>query len=156
MHGQRTPTLDAPPLPRYGLPQLVYAASPAVATDFTKQVPGGTFVRLVSVFCNLDTDSNAADREVTLEYRDAAGKVFCTAGAPVTVSADSANDYVFSSFQPEAVWPIDTRIVVPLSPILLIPSWTWALSIANVQVGDQLSAVRYVEELFYTEGEPPG
>jgi hypothetical protein len=156
MHGPRTPSLDAPPLQRYGLPQLVYAASPAVATDFTVQVTGGKFVRLVSVFCNLDTDSNAAAREVTLEYRDSAGRVFCSTGAPVTVSADSANDYVFSAFQPEAVWPIDTRIVVPLSPILLTPTWTWALHIVNAQVGDQLSAVRYVEELFYTEGEPPG
>jgi hypothetical protein len=42
---------------------------------------------------------------------------------------------------------------VTLPPLLLLPTFSWRIGVASIQVGDQLSRIRFVRELFYT-GEP--
>ena len=146
------PLLDAPPLTRYGLPELVYGISPAAGADFTQAVEGQVYVRLVSVFCRLVTDATVAAREVVVEYRDAADLRFGLSGAPVTVAASTTVDYAFSVFQGQADWPADTTILVPLAPVLLLPTWDFRLHIVNVQATDQISRIRYTWERFYADG----
>lgn len=156
MHGAMTPALDSPPLYRYGLPELVNGASPAAGADYTYTPGGGYFARLISCAAHLATDGTAANREVVLQYLTASDDVYCTAGAPVTVSASSAYGYTFSAFQPEAVWPVNTGILVPLSPIVLRPSDKFRLHIVNVQTGDALTAIRFLVERFYSDSPVPG
>lgn len=149
----RAPMLDAPPLVRYGIPSYVLGETPAAGAAFRTSVPGQNYVRLVTVFCRLVTDATVEDRGVFLEYLDGAGNRFAIAGAPVTQSALSTNDYSFQAQLEEAAWPIDGTILVPLAPVLLLPTFSWRLSAENLQAGDAISRVRYIEELFYT-GEP--
>lgn len=156
MSGARQQSLDSPGLFRYGLPELRQGTAPAAATDYTKTVDGRYFARLITVRATFATDANAANREVTLQYLDQSGNVYCVAGAPVTIPASQTYSYTFSAFQPEAVWPIDTGIVVPLSPVLLRPTDSFRLHIVNAQAADALTAIRYMWEMFYSDSPVPG
>jgi hypothetical protein len=149
-------SVDNPALYAYGFPELVEGVAPGAATDFTQAITGGFFVRLVTVRATLTTDGTAANREVTLECRNAAGSRYCVSGAPATVPASSTYTYTFSAFQPEAVWPVDTGLLIPLSPVIMRPTDSFRLHIVNAQAGDALSSIRWLWERFYSDSPPPG
>lgn len=155
MQHPRTPVLDSPALLRYGLPEFKSHTSPAVATDFTYQLPGDFYVRLVSVYCKFVADANAASREVVLQYLDAENNVFDLAGINTTVTANNTGLYAFSAFQPEAIATVDSSALVPLHPVILAPTQKFRLHVVNVQAGDQLSLIRTNWERFYTTNQPP-
>jgi hypothetical protein len=148
------PTLDSPPLQRFGLPSLEYGTSPAAAADFVQKIEGNYYVRLVSVFCRLVTDSNAADRQVVLEYRDAATNRFAISGSGATQAASLTGDWFFTAFQMWAAATADSTVLAPLSPILLAPTMDFRLHVVSAQAADQLSRIRFVWERFFTSGEP--
>lgn len=148
------PTLDAPALVRYGLPELVYATSPATDTDFSATVEGAHFVRLLSVYVTLTTDANAADRYLSVVYTDAADAAYAVSGPPVAVTANSAQPFHFSPFHPEALWPVGGTVLSPLVPILLEPTHKWKIVMTSDQAGDTLTTIRYVQERFYTTHTP--
>lgn len=144
------PVLDAPPLRRYGLPEYVQAASPAVATAFTQAIESRYHTRLLTLFCRLVTDANAANRTLRLEYLDDSGNIFHVNGNPVTYPASSTEDYAFSAFHPRGEWEVAGTNLVPLGPILLPPTFSFRITVNNVQAGDQISRVRFLWERFYT------
>ncbi len=146
-----TPLLDAPPLERYGLPEYVQAASPAAGAEFTQAIEGRYHTRLISLFVRLVTDANVANRTLRLEYRDAAGNVVDVMGNPVTYPAGSTEDYSFSAFQPRGEWEVSATNLVPLHPLLLPPTFDFHIEVTNIQLGDQLSRIRFVWERFYSD-----
>lgn len=148
--------LDAPTLRRYGYPQYVQAASPAVASNFTQTLGGNFHTRLVCVFCRMVADANVANREVVLEYRDDQAQRYALHGSAVFQTAGQTRDYCFGSFQPGVVQPVDSSQLIPLTPVLLPPTHDWRIVIVTAQAGDQLSRIRFVWEQFYTTGSPPG
>jgi hypothetical protein len=150
------PTLDAPPLPRYGAPSLEYGASPAAGAHFVQAIAGNYFARLISLHCKLVCSATVASREVVIEYRDAAGKRFGLSGINTTVTAGLTAYYEFSAFQPEAVATVDGSALVPLNPILLRPTDDFRVYVVAIDTTDQLSEIRFVWERFLTAGEPPG
>lgn len=150
------PQLDTPALLRYGFPDLQTAADPAAGADFSQAINGRYFARLVVVAATLATDANVADRELVLQYETQEGAVYCAAGAPVTVGASSTATYTFSAYQPEAVWPIDGGVLVPLSPVILRPTDAFTLHVVAAEAGDQLSDIRWVWERFYSDSPVPG
>jgi hypothetical protein len=152
----RAPSLDAPPLLRYGFPALIRGVSPAAGADYISEIDGRYFWRIVSVFCRLVASSDVAEREVVLEYRDQENNRYALAGAPVTVAASTTIDYAFNAFTPEAVWPVDSSIVVPLPPMILNPTDDFRLHIVNAQAADQLSRIRYRVEQFFSDSPIPG
>lgn len=153
MHA-RAPLLDAPPLVRYGaVPEYVLGASPAPGAAFEAKTPGQNYLRLVSVFFRLVTSADVADRGVYLEYLDSAGNRFAISGAPVTQAASTTTDYSFQAQLEAAAWPVDTAVLVPLAPVLLLPTFSFRITATNLQAADAISRVRYVQEAFYT-GEP--
>lgn len=154
MHALQTPDLDSPPLVRYGLPEYVIGASPAAATDFTQAVDGNFYARLVSVHARLVTDANAANRTVCVEYRDGAGNRYALSGTATTQAATLTVDWLFNAFQPQTVAAVDTSNLVPLVPMLLLPTHDFRIHVVNVQAGDQLSRIRFVWERFYTTSQP--
>lgn len=156
MHGLRTPQLDSPPLPRYGFPELVAGAAPGAGNDFTQDVPGGNFVRLVSVVATLTTDATVADRELVLAYLDAEGNRYGLAGAATTTPAGTVAPYYFQAFTPQEAFPVDGSILVPLPAIILRPTDSFTLHVVNVQSGDTITGVRYEWERFFTDSPPPG
>lgn len=149
------PVLDAPPLDRYGLPELVYGTTPAAGAHYSAAIPGQFITRLLSLHVKLVADANVASREVTIEYRNADGLRFALAGINTTVVASQTAYYEFSVFQPEAVATVDSSALVPLPPLLLMPTFDFRVYVVNIQATDQLSQVRYVWERFYTQGQPP-
>lgn len=156
MHGLRTPTLDAPPLARYGFPDVEPRTSPAAATDFTATVEGPYIERLLTVWCRLVTASDVGAREVVLQFLDGNGNVYRNCGAATTVAASTTIDYSFSVFQPVTEFPVDSTILVPLDPLLLQPSLKWRLHIVGVLTTDQLSRIRVSRERFYSDLPVPG
>lgn len=149
-------TVGQPPLLRDGFPEYAALDSPAASTDFTAQVQGQYYERLLSVWCRFVADSNAANREVVLQFQDAAGNVFRQCGAAATIPASNTYDYSFSVWQPLTEFPVDTGILVPLDPILIPPTFKWALHIVNKQAGDALSRVRVYRERFWSNSPTPG
>lgn len=148
------PLLDAPPLQRFGLPELVYGVSPAAATDFVAEMPGQYFTRILSVFCRLMTDATVADREVVVEYRNANNDRFALAGAAATVPASSTVDYFFSAFLTTDIFTVDGSVLAPLPPILLMPTFDFRIHVVSAQAADQLSRIRFEREQFFTTGQP--
>lgn len=146
-----TPAIDSPPLRRYGLPELVYAEAPAAGAGLTIALGGDFLVRLISLYLTLTTDANVADRQVTVGYANQAGQRFMLSGAPVTQSASATNDWCFSAFQPQAEWPVDGTIIVPLSPVLLMPTQKIVVDVDGIQVADAITGARYVQERFYND-----
>lgn len=150
MDRDRTPMVDSPPLQRFGWPELAYGLAPAAGAHYSQKVDGAYLQRLVSVFVTLTTDANVADRSVVVEYRDANDRRYQVSGAPVSQTASSEDDWAFNVFQPRAEWPVDSGIVIPLMPTLLLPTHSWRVYVSGIQAGDQLSNVRYVFERFYS------
>lgn len=149
------PTVDAPSLTRLGLPEYVNGQSPAAGANFTQALDGNYFVRLLSVHVRLVTDANVANRNVAVEYRDSAQNRWALSSGPVTQSAGSTNDWTFDVFQDQAEWPVaSTYILCPLKPFVLLPGFDWRIVVDNLQVGDQLSRIRFQWERFYTTGQP--
>ena len=155
MHDLAAPVLDSPGLVRYGFPEWKAHTSPAAGADFSYQLPGDYYVRLVSIYCKIVTDSNAANREVVLSYEDAGGNRYALTGANTAVTGSQTAYYAFSAQLSEVVATVDSSVLVPLQPLLLVPTQVLKLHVVNVQVGDQLSQVRTVWERFYTTKQPP-
>ncbi len=151
----RAPVIDSPPLFRYGLPELVFGASPAAATDFVQAVEGRYFTRLLSVFARLVTDANVANRELVLEYRDPQGLRWMLTGSAVTQAASLTIDYVFDVFRDVVTSLSDSTQLIPAAPHLLSGGMDFRLHIVNVQAADQLSRIRFTWERFYSTGQPP-
>ncbi len=128
----------------FGLPSLNYGVAPAAGADFAVSVGSAYPARLVSVFCRIVTSADAANREVVVEYRDADGLRFYVAGAPVVVTANTTQDYSFQFGLGQPDWPIDSTILVPLQPMLLVGSWSFRIHVVNMDNTDQLSLIRYV------------
>jgi hypothetical protein len=154
MHAARAPLLDAPPLVRYGLPEYVRRDNPAAGAEFTEELGGNYFVRLVSLFVRIVTNATVATRTLRLEYRDAADNVYHVNGNPVTYPASSTEDFAFSAFHPHGEWEVSATNLVPLAPLLLPPTHDFHIEVTNIQVGDQLSAISFVWERFYTSAAP--
>jgi len=143
------PVLGAPPLERYGQPEYVLGDSPAVAEHFVGPIGGGYLHRLLSIHVRLVTDATVADRTVLVEYRDDADRRYMLSGAPVTQPASTTTDWTFDVWQEQAEWEIDATVVVPLKPLILFPTHDFRVFVDAIQVGDQLSLVRFWRERFY-------
>lgn len=154
--GLRTPALDAPPLHRYGFPDVEPRTSPAAATDFSETITGPYIERLLTVWCRLVTASDAGARAVVVQFLDGNGNVYRTCGAAATTPESTTIDYSFSVFQPLTEFPVDSTILVPLDPLLLQPSLKWKLHIVGAQTTDQLSRIRVSRERFYSSSPIPG
>ena len=136
---------------RFGFRERIKGTAPAAGTDYAVTMEGRYVTRLVSVFCRLTTDANAANREVVLEYRDGETLRFALFGAPVVVTATDVVDYSFVRGMPSAAWPCDDSILVPLGDEVLLPSESFRLHVVNVQATDTLTLIRYTWERFYTD-----
>jgi len=147
------PLLDSPPLVRYGLPEYVRGDAPAAGAEFTQEIEGRYHVRLLTFFVRLVTNATVANRTLRLEFRDDADRVFDVCGNPVTYPASSTEDYSFSVWQPRGEWEVSATNLVPLHPILLPPTFDFHIEVTNIQVGDQLSAISWWWERFYSDAD---
>lgn len=154
MHGDSLALPGNPPLVRYGLPIYEQGTSPTAGNPFAPTLDGSWFYRLISVSCRLVTSADAGDRTVLVEYLDNQSNRYMLSGAPVTQDPDTTTDWTFDIWQGQAEWEIDGTVVVPLKPLILLPSHTWRIFVDAIDNTDALSRIRYVYEKLYTTDQP--
>lgn len=133
-----------------GFPQVSAVTNPAVATGPTITIGSDYWERPVSLSFRIVTDANAANRQVSLALLDEGGVILNAAVANGTQAASLTRDYVFT---PNVNAPNAVANGVFLSPLFqcfLQPAWSLAVTIGAVQVGDQVSNIRWNRERFIT------
>lgn len=141
---------------RDGFPSYGIETSPAAGASFSTEIVGQYFERLLTVWCRLVTSSDAANREVVLEFTDSGGATYRACGAATVVTADSTVDYSFSVWQSEDTFPVNGGILVPLDPIIMPPEFGWKLTVVNIDNTDALSRIRVYRERFFSDSPVPG
>ena len=133
-----------------GFSELYAVPNPAVNAGFTYTVDGGYWERLASLSFHLLTDSNAANRQVTLTFKDPSGAVLASISPASVQAATLAYDYTFlpNIQTPQTVAGLG--LLSPLYAALLQPQWTAVVTIGAKQVGDQVSNIRVYRERFIT------
>lgn len=131
---------------------LIAGTAPAAGASFSLALDPRYVWRLMSVYAEITTDANVANREVVLQYLDGNGKVFDNMGGAVTFPASStAIPYTFSSEQTVAEWTVNSGVIVPLHAVFLPGGYVVKLLVVNVQATDQLANIRLYAERFYTD-----
>lgn len=150
------PLINNAPFGRYGVPERVVGAIPAAGADFTQAIDGQFYARLNTVFVRLVTSAAVANRQVVLEYRDQGNNRWSVTGASAAQTAGTTVDYYFSCFRPEEKTALDGTTVLPLDPLILLPTDNFRVHVALMDAGDQLSRIRFVWERFYSDVVIPG
>lgn len=127
---------------RRGFQDLVYGVQPLPGTDFVYAVPGSVSLWPLSVLCTLTTSNHAADRSVTLEYRDGDGHRFLVAGANVTQAASQTQSYCWQPSAGVGSWAVDDVAIAPLPQQFIYATHSVAIHVGSADTADQLSSVR--------------
>lgn len=129
---------------------VVAGASPAAGQNFQLKPDARWIHRLVACTYTLVADANAANRQVTLEYRDGSNLSYCVDGRALVVTANLTRRFNGSLARGsgEDVANADAYFVV--TPVFLIPGHTLNIIVANIQAGDQLSAIQFLFDRFPT------
>jgi hypothetical protein len=133
----------APPLTRYvDVPQPAAGAN-ATFTDGLSWV-----FRVVAATAQLDTDANAANRLLSLDYLKTGGPTYLRNAAPVLVTASQvAQVFEWAKSRSVSEWNTGTPIFVPVEPLWLTAGMTVRFTVDAIQATDQLSNVRLIVEV---------
>ncbi len=138
--------------------EVVPVASPAAGAGFTYTVSGSYWERIAALAFTVVTDGNAATRQVLVAFKDGSATNIASTAGGGTQTATLTRLYSFTPNQTAASGLVGTSLLAPLPVIFLQPGFTMVVSITNIQVGDQISAIRVYREAFDTgpEGYPLG
>lgn len=134
-------------LPFTGLPffqEVVVGAQPAAGAAFTLSNDPRYRSLLTSCVVTLATSAVVATRLLSLHYEDAGGNVYGRTGGNYSQAAGSTRRVSFGLLRGSAEANPGSDQFAPLVPILLYGSDQIALRVVNIDVGDQLSAIRLV------------
>lgn len=124
--------------------------SPAAGAGLTITISPRYWERAMSLAFRLVTDGNAATRQVTLTLVDEDGITLDAIIPNGTQITALTRDYVFSINQSTQNALVGGVFVSPLFQQFLRPQWALVVGITNVQVGDQISRVRWNRDRFIT------
>jgi hypothetical protein len=127
--------------------------SPAAGAGFVFGADGRGARRLLSLVFTLTTDANAANRLVTVEYVGRNNLTYAVAEVTATQAASLTNRYVFAIGYGTDSFAAGTDGLAPLPSLFLMPGDQLKIIVANIQVGDQLSAIAGAIERFPLDGE---
>ena len=133
--------------------EVIPVANPAVATGFTITVGSRYWERAASLSFVLTTDSNAANRSVLLSVKDGSGAVLDAVPPAAVQVASKAYTYVYRPYTVAVNDTVNLVNVQDLPRFFLQPTYTLVVAIANVQAGDQVSAIRWQPERFDTSAD---
>lgn len=126
-------------------------ASPAAGANKAFVVPGDFFLRVIAAKAQLDTDANAANRLLSLDFIGARGTTYIRNAAPVLVTASTvAQVFQWATTRTVSEWNTGTPIFVPLEDIFLEPGMSVQFTLDNKQVTDTLTALSLVVEKWPT------
>jgi hypothetical protein len=140
---EREGPVFAPAQTRY-----VDIAQPAAGANATFTEGLAYSFRVVAASAQLDTDSNAANRLLSLDYLKTGGATYLRNAAPVLVTASTvAQAYSWAKTRSSSEWNTGTPIFVPVEPLWLTAGMTVQFTLDSKQVGDQLSLLRLIIEV---------
>lgn len=135
-----------------GYQKPIDPVNPAAATTYTHTVPGSAWERLILCSFQLTTDSNSANRIVTVQYATGDGTVYAADGSGVLVTANtSAQQFYGSNQRGTSEWQTPGPVFFPLWGGFLAPGSKIIVNVANMQADDQLSAIHLLMEKFETD-----
>ncbi len=115
---------------------------PAAGALASYSVPGEYWVAVVAARCLLTTDSNAANRFVSLDYLNGRGNIQVRNAAGLVVTASTtALAFEWNAGRTSSEWATNTPVLVPCLDVLLPPASVIRVGVDSIQAGDQLSAV---------------
>lgn len=130
--------------------QVVAGASPAAGANFQLKPDARWIHRLVACSFTFVADANAANRQLTLEYKDAAGAAFCVDGRALVVTANLTRRFNGSIARGSGEDAANADAYFVLTPVFLIPGHTLNIIASAIQAGDQLSAIQFLFDRFPT------
>lgn len=130
---------------RFAVPFTLEGTQPSAGASYSVSLDGAWWWELDSCVFTLTTDSNVASRYVTVEYVRSDTIPVLIGAAAVTVSASTTNQrFAGDAHRATSEWNTGTDVLFPLSPRPLAGGGTLKVNIASVQVGDQLTKLRFV------------
>lgn len=134
-----------------GFPDWIDVTSPAAGAAASYTVTGDNYVRVLAARASITTDSNTANRIVSLDFVNARSVTYCRNAAAVVVTASTTNQaFEWQYGRGTSEWNTNTPVFAPIMLAPLAPGFTVKFSVDNVQVGDQLSGLKLWVEKFLT------
>lgn len=132
--------------------------NPAVATAATDTMSGQFLSRLASARFRLVTDANAANRFCTVDIQDGNGNILISQGNLSSITAGKTADFFYGRRQGLTQDAATAVLFAALDDFFIEPGRVVAITIHNVQAGDQLSQIFLGYERFPTgpHGYPEG
>jgi len=128
----------------------LYPASPAAGANFSLALVSEYETRLRAILFTLVTDGNAANRAVTVDYADNAGRVVCSNGFGAVVVASTTQVCCGKAALGVSDFAAGTTVFFPIEPLFLDGGHAIQINVASKQAGDQLSAIVLTVERFRT------
>lgn len=120
---------------------------PAAGANKTVALGQQFAVRVLAAKCQLDTDANAANRFLSLDYIKADGTTYVENGAGLVVTASTvAQVFDWQVNRGVGEWAANTPVFVPLLPLWLPPGISLRFTVDSIQVGDTLTNIKLVIE----------
>jgi hypothetical protein len=130
--------------------QVLLVAKPAVGLGFTYINEGRYWEYIDSVSFQIVTDANAGNRLVTLTVADGQGVALATVPSAAALTASKTGQYTYLDNYSATTGATDGPFLNTFPGVWLQPDYRVTVSIANVQVGDQVSNIRVYAERFVT------
>ena len=130
---------------QFNAPEIRSFADPAAAANITLTVPPNEIWALVAFHARLVTDGNAGNREINLDFDDTAN-IFLTIPPAGTLGPNS--DAVYSWARQIGYTQNPVRKISGLPNMFLQTGWRVATQVSNFGVGDQLSEIVIMVEVF--------
>jgi hypothetical protein len=126
----------------YAVPHITDGANPAAGASFAFALDGRYWWRLQAATFTLSTDSNAANRFVSVQVNLVGGGVIVLGAAAVVVTASTTNQRFDGTVgRGDSEWNTGTDILFPLADFPFLGGRTLSINIGSVQAGDQLSLI---------------
>jgi hypothetical protein len=125
------------------VPHISEPVNPAAGAGYTLQLDGRYWWRLHGATFTLGTDSNAANRLVTVQYGMAdLNPLVIGEAALVVVASTTALRFVGSVDRGDSEWNSNTDVMFPLTNYPILGGRPFQIAIANAQAGDTLTAIK--------------
>lgn len=133
-----------------GFSEPLAVDNPAAGAGFTITIGAAYWERLLALSFRVVSDGNAANRQVTLTVNGGDGVPLAIFPAASVQTATLTYDYSFLPNVQTFNAVTGLRVVSPAPVFFLQPAYTLVVSIGSVQVGDQVSRIRFYRERFQT------
>lgn len=118
-------------------------ATPAAGAAASVTVDGAWYLRVLAARLLITTDSNAANRLISLDYINGRGITYVrNSGGVVIPASQSSQAFEWNYQRTVGEWATNTPFFFPCLDMWLPPGFSVKFAVDNIQVGDQISGLR--------------